>query len=114
MFGKMKRQMAAWILLAVFLPMLILSALHIHQAPSAEEDSCTACTKHHCHGHLAPQTASFHQCVLCQFLSLTFVTAAISVVVCFHPKSKINFAQYCQATRLTYCGLISLRAPPAV
>lgn len=63
-------------LLAVFVPMLLLASLHVHEQGAAAADSCVECVEHHCGGHFGQQTLSLHPCVLCQFLSLPVVLAA--------------------------------------
>lgn len=108
-----KRHIASRVLLAVFVPMLLLSSLHIHETSQAEETACAECVQHQCHGHLTPFSSSVHQCVLCQFLTLTFVAAAVAAVICTLPKRITVCARHSHAVRLTYCGVIGLRAPPA-
>ena len=72
-----KRQWNAWILLAVMLSMTVLSSLHVHPELSATADNCSQCVNHIPHdGHLSATSQGAHQCVLCQFLTLTFVAAA--------------------------------------
>ncbi|MBQ9525609.1 MAG: hypothetical protein IJR69_10905 [Bacteroidaceae bacterium] len=75
-----KRYIASWVLLTVFLPTLLLSSLHIHHV-SEDETSCTACVQHQCHGHLSQFSGSLHHCVLCQFLTLSFVAGTAGTVV---------------------------------
>ncbi|MCR4583362.1 MAG: hypothetical protein K5764_07390 [Prevotella sp.] len=109
-----KRHIASWILLAVFVPMLILSSVHVHHYAELAEDSCMECVQHHCHGHLGQDTTSIHSCVLCQFLSLTFVAAALTVVVYFNKVCRTRFVQQPCDLRLQACGSPSLRAPPSL
>ena len=59
---KTKRHIASWVLLAVFLPMLLLSSFHIHETGETVKTECTDCVHHNCHGHLT-QVASWG-CVL--------------------------------------------------
>ena len=108
-----KRHFASWVLLAVFVPMLLFSSLHIHES-AVEEISCTDCVHHVCHGHIAQQAAHLHECVLCQFLTLTFVAALIHLFYYYQPrKTKISL-QRCTVIRLTSRNLIIPRAPPFV
>ena len=75
-----KRTWAARLLLLVFLPILVFSSLHIHDYVVAQGD-CYECANHlHHSGHISLQTASFHDCVLCQFVSLPFLLALTLVV----------------------------------
>ncbi len=75
-----KRHIASWVLLAVFVPMLVFSSLHIHSDRTYSEAECAECVAHHCHGHLIQTDASIGECVLCQFLSLTYTAAVLAVV----------------------------------
>ncbi|MBQ8656452.1 MAG: hypothetical protein IJ527_05310 [Prevotella sp.] len=80
----LKRRFSAWLLLAVFLPMLVLSALHVHAAAETAADMCTECVNHSGHhGHLTQTAASVSDCVLCQFLSLSYLeTAPLTLTAC--------------------------------
>lgn len=109
-----KRHIASWVLLAVYLPMLLLSSLHIHRIKRFYEVECAACVQHQCHGHLVQLSEGMHQCVLCQILTLTYVATTESVLHCYHPQQKAVYACYRQTPCLTYTGFTSLRAPPAV
>lgn len=112
--GLMRRQGAAWILLAVFVPMLLLASLHRHAGVEPmPEESCYACA-HHLHhaGHLAAMDHKPAACVLCQFLSIPYlapatVTVAVVTLVVF-------LALPCLPSRLAAKphGIPSLRAPP--
>lgn len=110
-----KRQIASWILLAVFVPMMVLSSFHTHHAYGSGHDDCEACVNHHCYGHLAQQTADMHQCVLCQFLTLPMAVATtltLSAVMLF-AKHKVVC---CYAADIVYRRERShgLRASPVV
>ena len=67
-------------MLAVFLPILLLSSLHVHQSAEAAEETCVDCLHNHCGGHLTQTTVHMDDCVLCQFLTLPML-AAVAVVV---------------------------------
>ena len=108
-----KRQIASWILLAVFVPMMVLSSLHVHHVDDDSDIACAECVDHHCAGHITQQSGGIHQCVLCQFLTLPLAVATV-VVMAF-----MSFA----VKRIVICGSVShiiyrgervhcLRAPP--
>ena len=114
---KMKRQrkriFSAWFLLSVFLLTTTLSALHIHQPAAAAAIDCVDC-EHHVqhHGHLTASTASMHDCVLCQFLSLPFIPATILAIV-----FSVSFTQkgrfyLCPETAQKEPSLLCTRGPP--
>lgn len=109
-----KRHIASWVLLAVYLPMLFVSLLHIHETPQDSGTTCTECVQHQCHGHLSQLSNGMHQCVLCQFLTLSYVATAVGAIVCYLFPRNIFYAVRSLAIHLTACGIISLRAPPAV
>ena len=79
----LKRQLYAWLLLAVFLPVLALSSVHVHRHADAPVAECTDCLNHSCQGHLTVTDDPLHQCVLCQFLTLSYIAAATIAVILF-------------------------------
>ena len=109
-----KRHIASWVLLAVFVPMLLMSSLHFHETSQIEETTCAECVQHQCHGHLTQLSDGMHQCVLCQFTTLTFVAAVVCAVLLFNNVSKTLIAQRQCDVRLDVCGVPALRAPPFV
>lgn len=99
-------------LLAVYLPMLLLSSLHVHETAEYGETACAECVHHQCHGHLSQLSDGMHQCVLCQILTLTYIAAATGALLCLQSKHGILYAQLRQRLCLTSLGVVSLRAPP--
>ena len=94
--------------------MLVFSSLHVHEDSTATaETECTDCVHHSCHGHLTQMATWTHDCVLCQFLTLTFVaTAAVTLYIINKVGSKmidVRRRNVCVA----YSGIVGLRAPPA-
>ena len=92
--------------------MLILSSVHVHETTESTGYECSGCVQHHCHGHIGELTASMHACVLCQFLTIQFVAAAVFAVVLYNKVYKIHFVQRKSGIRLETCGIVALRAPP--
>ncbi len=108
----LKRQISAWLLLAVFLPMLALSSVHVHRHAEASATQCADCLAHSCSGHLVVLDDPLGQCVLCQFLSLPYVAAAtIAVIIYPDQHYKLSIVSSA-AVLLRTCGVPSLRAPP--
>lgn len=97
--------------MAVFLPMLLMSSLHVHEATPMPDSACAECVHHQCAGHLIQLTTQLHQCVLCQFLTLSMVTAVMTVVFIHRTGRQLLF---CKPNRFTRPagGVVSLRAPP--
>lgn len=110
-----RRYFASWLLLAVFVPILVLSSLHVHEEISSQtEIECDDCLHHSCHGHLV-QTASWaHECVLCQFLTLPMLTAAAIAVLIYVLVCKKNLVQPLCGYHVACCGNIVTRGPPTL
>lgn len=110
---KTKRHIASWVLLAVFLPMLLLSSFHIHETGETVKTECTDCVHHNCHGHLTQVATWVHDCVLCQFLSLTFVATAAVVLIIIDKVVSSRIDAQRRNVRVAHHGIVGLRAPPA-
>ena len=108
------RHIASWLLLAVFVPMLVLSSLHVHEDGAASAvTECADCLHHSCHGHLTQMATWAHDCVLCQFLTLSFVaTAAVTLLVIHRVTSSRTDARR-RNVCVAHSGIVGLRAPPA-
>ena len=110
-----KRHIASWLLLAVFLPMLVFSSLHVHEEHSvATEVACADCVHHNCHGHLTSTSLWTHDCVLCLFLTLTMLTAAVVAVIVYINVCRKYHAQPLKGYHTASCGIIVTRGPPSV
>ena len=110
-----RRHIASWLLLAVFVPMLILSSLHEHDTSvSAAETECVDCVHHSCHGHLTQMASWTHDCVLCQFLTLPMLVAVMLAVTVSALVCNKRYAQPLYGYRADSCGVIVTRGPPFV
>lgn len=112
---KAKRVLFSRLMLAVFLSMLLLSVVHIHEGVYTDGDSCTECVNHIPHaGHLSINASHHDDCVLCQFTSLSFVeavTVAVATVPVLHDVVFIPQPRPLQSA----AGRISVpRAPPVI
>ncbi len=108
------RKIASRILLAIFLPMLVLSSVHVHKTMTAPDTECVKCVHHQCHGHFTQQWGESHPCLLCQFLTLSFFgTAALAVILYSKSYKNISF-QHQHKVYVDVMGLPALRAPPYV
>jgi len=109
-----RRHIASWLLLAVFVPMVVVSSLHMHEeSAEAAVAQCTDCVHHNCHGHLTQTATWMHDCVLCQFLTLSFVAiGTVSLII----NNKVGSVRS-DARQRNVCdarsGIVGLRAPPA-
>ena len=76
--NRQRRSLVARALLAVYLPLLLLTMLHVHRGAVYVEDACYQCVHHEPHaGHITAQTFHLHDCVLCQLTTLQYVPAAV-------------------------------------
>ena len=109
---KMKRRISAWLLLSVFLPMLLISSLHIHEEAPVSND-CYECVNHIPHqGHLSLNTIHLNDCVLCQLATLPFLMAAAIFVTIVSWGPQIVIVQPSAKLQLVVCHYHSPRAPP--
>ena len=110
---KRRRQLFARILLSVFVPMMMLSAVHVHEEASSLE--CEQCAQHVSHaGHLSAGSSHTYNCVLCQFLTLPFVPAVVVGSIFLFTIHQIS-RQW--LVRYAPCSVIishSQRGPPAL
>ena len=109
-----KRVWVSRLLLLAFVPMLLFSSLHVHHQVAGEGE-CYECANHlHHSGHISLQTASFHDCVLCQFVTLTYVSA---VAVVFVVAATLHTVQFffpsVQCLSVSHRSRVP-RAPPVV
>lgn len=110
----LKQQISSWLLLAIFVPMLFFSSVHVHDDISSEADTeCTDCVHHNCHGHLGQTVSWAHKCVLCQFLSLAYLAANLGAAIVYINVCKQYKAQYVNGYVSKYCGLNVTRGPPS-
>ena len=107
-----QRRMAARFLLLVFATMLLLASVHRHEA-EASSALCEECVHHLPHGgHLQASPTGVDNCVLCQFLSLSYVASlAVGLVVIV---SFLSAALPCQQVfcQQQYAAQRIPRAPP--
>lgn len=99
--------------LLAFLAMLLLSFTHVHQTIASSYDTCLECVNHVRHeGHLSLNIVYTHDCVVCQFLTLSFL-AAFLMIVGLQLTVSIVVAPVCSFVLLSAGRQIpSLRAPP--
>ena len=109
---RVKRLMASWVLLAVYVPILVVASLHVHPSETLAQNTCDECVHHNCGGHMGQQTAFVHACVLCQFLTLSYLT--LSVVAVLASQQLVTIIRVSSVRLLSYegSGHKSTRAPP--
>lgn len=108
-----RRYYSSLVLLAVFLPMLLLSSFHVHPQSHVEGDYCKECVHHLPHaGHMGSLSVCSFDCVLCQFLTLPFLIAPMLV---FTAKRFIHITPQCRTAQGVVAGVRGVvfgRAPP--
>ena len=108
-----RRYYSSLVLLAVFLPMLVLSSLHVHPLAHPDGNHCEECVHHVPHaGHFSCVTVCSFDCVLCQFLTLPFL---IAPMVVFTAKRFIHITPQCRTAQGVVAGVRDVvfgRAPP--
>lgn len=108
-----RRFYSSLVLLAVFLPILLLSSLHVHPQAHQEGHHCEECVHHQPHaGHISSMSVCSFDCVMCQFLTLPFLIAAVAVFAAPRFCSTFSFRAACQYGTRDPEGHIRLRAPP--
>jgi hypothetical protein len=105
--------MASWLLLAVFVPMVIFSSVHVHEESQASAATdCTDCVHHNCHGHLTQTALWTHDCVVCQFLTLSFVAIGTVSLFIIRKAGSVRINALQRHVCVAHSGIVGLRAPP--
>lgn len=111
---RVKRLMASWVLLAVYVPILVVASLHMHPSEMLAQNTCSECVHHNCGGHMGQQTVFVHACVLCQFLTLPMLPVALATIIIYNKVFKAQ-PQLCQRNIcVARRSIVGLRAPPSV
>ena len=113
MTRQVRRMSAAWLLLSIYVSIMAISVLHSHQSAAEAIIACSDCS-HNVHhtGHISIGSDSFHDCVLCHFLSLVYTptTAIVVGALLFFCRKAQFFPAYSFLSRNSYSK--SSRAPP--
>lgn len=103
------RRIASWMLLAAYLPLVVLSSLHVHHETIDTHDNCLQCS-----GHYEEQHNHQNDCQYCHFLSQSYLGQSDGhSVIIFSATDRIP-AITAGKTKKLRCGVILLRAPPVV
>jgi len=113
---KTRTSIFASLLLAVFLPMVIISSVHVHDDYSiADNDLCVKCVKHIPHAtHFAKHISKQELCLFCHFLSLLFVAASLATFFSYRKQLTSFIAAPCKLMPKVALSQKSTRAPPFV
>lgn len=104
-------RVAAWVLLAAYLPLLVASSVHTHRLP--EGALCDLCAHHVAHpSHFSETIVSLQDCLVCHLMSFSYFGAA-AVAVAMVLVLTAPLAVGCSARMaVAPCRVVSLRAPP--
>ena len=109
-----RRHIASWLLLTVFLSMVCISSFHVHKDVAASTmTECADCMQHNCHGHLTQTALWSHDCVLCQFLTLSFVSIGAVALIIINKVVSLRTDARQRSISNAFSGIVGLRAPPA-
>ena len=94
--------------------MVIFSSLHIHEDSEAVAvTDCADCVHHNCHGHLTQTALWTHDCVVCQFLTLSFVAVCTVSLIIINKVNSVSTDAQQHNVCVAHSGIVGLRAPPA-
>ena len=110
-----RRHISSYILLAVIVPMMLMSWLHVHDEDAHSESvDCIDCLHHVHHSHVSPHDAELGTCLLCQFLTIEY-TPSPSLVFNWITCQEGNVWQQLYVSVVAPAiQLNSLRGPPSV
>lgn len=103
------RRIAPWMLLAAYVPLIVLSSAHIHHDTIDHHDDCLQCA-----GHLESEHHHDSDCQYCQFLSLSYYGQALGQSTDLLPATESFTLSACEPRAQHRYGVSLLRAPPVV
>jgi len=109
-----KAYVSAWVLLSVFVPMVLLSSLHVHpQLAHSALQTCEQCVDHQMHsGHISPTDAHI-DCFLCHFNSNVYLSGVQQVFTKPVELGSKIILTYCPALLPGNAVACNSRGPPA-
>lgn len=107
--NRLLRHIVPFVLLVSYLPMVVMSSLHVHHDTIDVQDECL-----HCTGHFEKAHHHDHDCLFCEFLGESYYVtsegepaANLPVTECITLPTQALAKQFCH-------GVAQLRAPPVV
>lgn len=98
----------ASLLLAVYLPMVVGSSLHVHHDTVDAHDDCLQCA-----GHIDTHHRHQQDCQYCLFLGLAYLGRSYGHPEVIRPATERCAAEVVMRPVLPPCGAVRLRAPPS-
>jgi len=110
-----RRHISSYILLAVIVPMMLMSWLHVHDEDAHSGNvNCIDCLHHVHHSHISPHDAELGMCLLCQFLTIEYIPSPsldFNLIAC----EEGNVLQQVYVSVLAPAILLeSQRGPPSI
>lgn len=106
-----RRSLIGRLLLALYLTILAVGAFHVHE--HVEDFVCQDCISHVRHGgHITDGSVSLGDCVLCSFLSISYLLAEVTALATF---ALVLHRVFAEQTAYVVCRTrrtILLRGPP--
>ena len=103
------RRIAPWMLLAAYVPLVVLVSAHIHHDTIDLHDDCLQCA-----GHFESEHHHNSDCQYCQFLSLSYYGQASEQSTVLLPATEHLTLSACEPTSQLRYGVNHFRAPPIV
>ena len=102
------RRIASWTLLVAYMPLVVLSSLHVHHETVDMHDDCMQCV-----GHIEEQHNHQCDCQYCHVLSQSYLGQADGQTVVLLPVTERLTLMACEPAVQLHYGVSLLRAPPA-
>ncbi len=105
--NRLLRHIVPFVLLASYLPMVVMSSLHVHHDTIDVQDECL-----HCTGHFEKAHHHDHDCLFCDFLGASYyVSSEGEAAANLHVTECITLPTQALAKQFRH-GVAQLRAPP--
>ena len=107
-----KAYFSAWVLLAVFLPTVLLSSIHVHPELLMDGEPCHECIEHTVHNSHIAAIKSTIDCPLCAFQSSVFLVEQEYGLGISQTVTRMTIDIIAPSVTLGVTGLQPGRAPP--
>ena len=105
--NRLLRHIAPFALLASYLPMMVLSSLHVHHDTIDAQDECL-----HCTGHFEKAHHHDHDCLFCEFLGASYYSQESELTAVQFPATECVPMPTLDMVMHLHYGVSQLRAPP--
>lgn len=105
--NRLLRHIASFLLLASYLPMVMLSSLHVHHETIDAHDDCQQCV-----GHIEEVHHHDHDCLFCNFLVQNYLVQDEGKTAVLFPSAERISVPTVAVVKQLHHGVAQLRAPP--